>query len=765
MNEALLPRRLGLLGLLALCLLGTLIARLYFLQVMEAPQFTAQAAENRTREIVTEAPRGLIYDANGKVLAGRRESRVVTLDWTQLRDFDQAERAVIFADFATEVNREGEKFKVDQLERRYQAARNGSLKPEPIAEDVTTRLWATLQERQFPGFNVERRYVRVYPYGSTGANIIGYIGNVSDSDTAEVLNDKNGTKLYLAGDELGRAGIEALFESTLRGVPEIRRVEVDAQNRVIKEVEIIQAGVPGSDVYLALDIDLQYAAERILIDELERSRRRDACRGCVPHAADAGSLVAVDVRDGSVAALATFPNYDPSDFVFGMSASQYQSLLDRPDTPLLDRSIKGLYPAGSTFKHVTGYAALVSGARGANDYWNDEGVFTISSCTSAEQSGCQFRNAGDAQYGYVNMAEAMEVSSDTYFYSLGEKFWVEQGTYGETIMQDVASQFGFGTATGIQLPEERSGRVPTPQNRIDEFGEDARWFTGDNINLSIGQGDLLVTPLQLADSYAVLASGGTRYQPRLVDRVVDPVSGETVIDFEPRIVGEESLDVSALATIRDGLIRVPLTGTGAKAFAGFPLAEYPIAGKTGTAEVATKADYALFAGYGPANAPEYAVAAVLEQAGFGGDAAAPAVRRFFELLGGFAPLPEAPLAGEPHLEFPRSPEIGGGASTSNADSGAIDGGTNDGGTNDTGTNDTETNDTETNDTGSTDSSQGPRPDTPTITVAPSPTTAVAPPTTAPAPSSAPTTAAPPPSETEPGGPAPASENTTSGSTP
>ncbi|MEZ5378747.1 MAG: penicillin-binding protein 2 [Acidimicrobiales bacterium] len=672
MNEALLGRRLGLLTFMAVALLGTLLARLYFLQVMEAPQFTAQAAENRTREIVTEAPRGLIYDTNGKVLAGRRESRVVTLDWTQLRDYNEEERAEIFTAVADEVNREGEKFKVDQLERRYQAARNGSLKPEPIAEDVSVRLWITLQERQFPGFNVERRYVRVYPYGSTGANIIGYIGNVGDTETADALNEKNDTKVYQPGDELGRAGIEALFESTLRGVPEIRRVEVDAQNRVIKEVEIIQEAVPGADVYLALDIDLQYAAERILVDELELARQRDACRGCRPHVADAGSLVAVDVRDGTVAALATYPNYDPSDFVFGMSSSQYQSLLDRPDTPLLDRTIKGLYPAGSTFKHVTGYAALVSGARGANDYWNDQGVFTINSCTSAEKSGCQFRNAGDAQYGYVNMAEAIEVSSDTYFYSLGEKFWVEQDTYGETIMQDVAAQFGFGTATGIQLPEERSGRVPTPENRMAEFGDDARWYTGDNINLSIGQGDLLVTPLQLADSYAVLASGGVRHQPRLVDRVVDPVSGETLIDFEPRVAGDEQFDVAALATIRDGLIRVPRTGTAAKAFEGFPLSEYPIAGKTGTAEVAKKADFALFAGYGPANDPQYAVAAVLEQAGFGGDAAAPAVRRFFELLGGFAPLPAAPLAGEPHVEFPRAPEIGSGEASSNADSEVVE---------------------------------------------------------------------------------------------
>ena len=380
--------------------------------------------------------------------------------------------------------------------------------------------------------------------------------------------------------------------------------------------------------------------------------------------ADAGSLVAVDTRDGTVMALATYPRYDPSDFIFGMSASQYQSLLDRPDTPLLDRSIKGLYPAGSTFKHVTSYASLTSGLRSAGAAWVDEGVFTLPNCTSAEASGCQWRNAGEVAYGTVDLYEAIEKSSDTYFYSLGADFWVQQETFGRTVMQDTALKFGFGTATGIQLPEERNGRVPTPENRKEEFGEDREWYTGDNVNLSIGQGDLLVTPLQLADSYAVLANGGTRFQPRLVDRVVDAVTGETITDYQSRVVAEEALDPQAVSDITAGLVRVVggSNGTATGAFAGFPLDEYPIAGKTGTAEVAKKADYALFAGFGPAYQPEYAVAAVLEQSGFGGAAAAPAVRRFFELLGGYAPLPAAPLSGEPPVEFPRAPQIA--ASTS-----------------------------------------------------------------------------------------------------
>ena len=279
MNEALVPRRLGMMSLLAVALLGALIARLWFLQVMQAPEFEQQAAGNRTREIITEAPRGRIYDINGRILAGRRESRVVTLDWTQLRDFTGEERALIFADAAEELNRAGEKLKAEDLARRFESARNGSLKPVPIAEDVSTELWISLKERDLPGFEVEQRWVRVYPYGEVGGNIVGYTGNVSDSETADELNAKNDTKEYQAGDELGRAGIESLFEGVLRGVPEIRTVEIDAQNRVIGTVEVLQEAVPGDDVYLALDIDMQYAAEQILEDELRLARRARGLQG------------------------------------------------------------------------------------------------------------------------------------------------------------------------------------------------------------------------------------------------------------------------------------------------------------------------------------------------------------------------------------------------------------------------------------------------------------------------------------------------------
>jgi penicillin-binding protein 2 len=439
---------------------------------------------------------------------------------------------------------------------------------------------------------------------------------------------------------------------------------------VIGTVRVLQAAIPGADVHLSIDIDYQYAAEAILADELRLARQREACKGCEPHVAEAGSMVALDVTDGSVVALASLPTFDPADFIFGISSEQFGYLRDRPDQPFLDRSTQGLYPAGSTFKPVTAFAAIESGARGEFTRWVDEGRHTLANCTDTELAGCVFRNAGDARLGAVDLRRAIELSSDTYFYSLGELFWVQQDTYGETIIQDWATRFGFGAPTGIQLPSEQKGRVPTPENVEEEL--DLSWYTGDNVNLAIGQGYLLVTPLQLTNAYAQLATGGIRYQPRLVTHLSagDPTAAVELPDqgvlqeFLPRIATDAPLPGVPLSAVRDGLVAVNRSGTAVDAFTGFPLDQFSIAGKTGTAEVYNKADYSLYAGFGPMSSPKYAVAAVLEEAGFGGDAAAPAVRRFFEILSGTTPVPTAPLVGETGAvpvrpELPDSRGVGG----------------------------------------------------------------------------------------------------------
>ncbi len=639
-------RRFGALAIVALLVFGSLVARLWFLQVVTPEAAVETATSNREREIWVEAPRGRILDSEGRVLAGRRESLVVTLDWTELAELSSEERAEIFGEVAEELNRAGLKTKQDELDRTYSRARNGDLKPVVVAEDVGEDVWILIQERAYPGFQVERRFVRTYPYGDIGAHIIGYTGSVRSTDVAASLNEAS-DKIYLPGDEVGLTGIEKVFEETLRGTPEHRVVEIDANNRIIRTAEILQPAVPGQDIYLTINIDLQYAAEQILADELRLARQRDACVGCLPHVAEAGSLVALDVNDGSVIALASLPTYDPTDFIFGISSEQFEFLENRPDKPLFDRATRGGYSIGSTFKPITAYAALETGLRTEWEVWDDAGFYEIDECTA----GCRFQNAGGAVMGPVDLRESLERSSDTYFYAIGAEAWENRNFLGETPIQDVAGNFGLGQATGIQLSNESAGRVPTPENMRETF--DVGWFAGNNVNLSIGQGDLLVSPLQLANMYAMIGTGGARYQPRIVDRAVDPETGETTLEIKVIQSETEPLDPAIMSPIRDGLFRVPTTGTGAESFAGFPLDTYPIAGKTGTVQKNGQADSAVFAAFGPGLNPDYAVAAVLEEAGFGGDAAAPAVRRFFELLAGIVEVRPAPLADEARFQFDR----------------------------------------------------------------------------------------------------------------
>ncbi len=655
MTSDLAGRRLGVLAVVAISMFAALAGRLYFLQVMTGEQFEAEVAGNRVREVYTEAPRGRILDRQGRVLAGRRQSLVVTIDWTTLRELEDERRAEVFEDVAMELSDAGIKVKADRIDETYRRAIDATVKPTVIADDIGEELWVRIGEADLPGIDVERRWVRTYPYGSIAAHILGYTGSVRDIDRAAELNLES-DKTYFAGDQLGVAGLERSYEDILRGTPELRRVEVDAQNRVVRTIEVVQEAVPGSDVTLSLDIDLQYAAEQILVDELSKARQRTPeGTNSLPQVADGGSLVAHNV-DGSVLAMASAPTFDPRDFIFGISSGLWTELSERSDQPLLDRAVRGTYPPGSTFKPFVAYTALETGARDEYTTWIDEGVYTLTSCLDPDNrdAGCTKRNAGGAVMGPVQLREAMERSSDTYFYSLGELFWIQQDTYGRTAIQDTATRFGFGLSPNIDLPSQTVGVMPTPEQRIETWGEEFKWFPGDNTNIAIGQGEVNVSPLQLANAYAMLANGGTRYEPRLASTIVDPDG--TVTEVPAVVASDERLDPTYLAALNDGMAAVvdPALGTGrgtaVRAFSGYPHGQFRVVGKTGTAQVTRKADFALFASYAPFPNPEYAVVAILEQAGFGGDAAAPAVRRFYDMLFGLTPIPSAPLAEERNLD-------------------------------------------------------------------------------------------------------------------
>jgi len=371
----------------------------------------------------------------------------------------------------------------------------------------------------------------------------------------------------------------------------------------------------------------------------------------------------LDPTNGSIVAMASYPTFDPREFVGGIDPSRYQQLLDPANNfPLTNRAIAGQYAPGSTFKLITAAAGLGAGVISSGTRFLDSGHYTVPDCKGEK---CTFSNAGGEQNGWVTMQTALAASSDVYFYSIGADLWRFRDKY-DLAIQDTASSFGFGAETGIPLPGEQEGRVPTPEQKQAAHDENpqafpfGQWFTGDNVNLAVGQGEMLATPLQLADAYAAFSNGGTVFSPNIATKILDPSTGEGTVPRVEREIGPRVLRTVAMTSaVRDpilaGLIGAVGSphGTAAPVFTGFPLGQFPIAGKTGTAQTAGKEaqfDTSLFVGFGPVGSPKYVVAAVLEQAGFGAQAAAPVVRRVFESLGGFTPLPEvnpAPPVGVP----------------------------------------------------------------------------------------------------------------------
>jgi penicillin-binding protein 2 len=360
--------------------------------------------------------------------------------------------------------------------------------------------------------------------------------------------------------------------------------------------------------------------------------------------APAGAAVVLDPRDGSVRALASAPTFDPASFVGGISTEQFQAL-NLPDShqPLNNRAIAGDYAPGSTFKLATAIAALSTGMLDPRTTVNDGGTYKVKNCVGER---CVFQNALKEAHGLVNLQRAITVSSDVFFYGLGDQFWQRRATLPNAI-QNAATGLGLGNKTGIGLLGEHAGRVPTPASlkalhdaNPKAFPNGGEWRTGNNINLSIGQGELVVTPLQLAQAYAAFAEKGHGYVPRVASEALTTTAkGATVAaTFGPKAVAGTPIDDAVMGPIVAGLRGVVTDpkGTAVNAFAGFPLSQFPIAGKTGTAQVRGKQDTALFAAYAPANDPQWAISVVLEEAGFGGSVAAPVARRIFDAILGRA---------------------------------------------------------------------------------------------------------------------------------
>lgn len=667
------PRlRLSILGIVALALFATLFARLWFLQVVGSPEYQLQAETLNTREISIEAPRGRILDAKGRVVVDNRVVTVVTLDRKELEESDDRDGTLLR--LAQELTKAGIPTKVSDLEARLVDKRFSPIEPVPVATDIDESLEIYLTERrdQFPGVHVERETVRVYPYGSLAAHVLGYVGKINEQELEERMGTKDdpieNPKPYREDSIIGKTGVEYTFEEELRGTPGVREVEVDARGEILRTYDYTPP-VPGNDIQLTIDLDVQAVVEQELARGVESTRRRPARDG-VPTTAPAASAVVLDATNGSVVALASYPSYSPEEFVGGITTQRYEELKAQND-PFTNRAIAGQYAPGSTFKLVTSYAGLHTGHLAPNTVWNAGKSYTVQGC-SGNSDTCTRSQPGRGN-GPITIQQAITDSSDTFYYRLADEFWIHRDVYGETPIQDAAREFGLGSPTGISLPYEKGGVLPTPERRAQLHAEnpeafpEGKWRSGDNVQISIGQGEVLVTPLQLTNAYATFANGGRLHQPNIVSRVLapesDPADPEVVRTIEPRVAKQVDLPPAIYDVMMRGFDGVTKSGTAAGAFEGFDQSLWQVGGKTGTAQVQKKADTALFVGFGPVSAPKYVASVIIEEGGFGASAAAPVVRAILEPLAGARPLmpvltlEEAALAPPPEEDAEQQQQV------------------------------------------------------------------------------------------------------------
>lgn len=635
------PRiRASVISVIALALFGALFARLWYLQVATTSEFEAAATQNSVREIIEPAPRGRILDVNGNVLVDNRMANVITIDRSIS---DRQERAVIrklspLLDQTTK-----------QLRARLNDPRNSPYTPVRVADDLTYEQLQYVSEHrtEFPGVRAATVPVREYVNNATAFHVLGYLGEINETE----LKAQVDPNAYQLGDKIGKSGVELTYESDLRGRPGVTRVEVDASGRVIRRLSKQQPR-SGRDVRLTLDLGMQQNAESALKQGLEAARKVKNPANKARFEllkAPAGAAIVLDTTDGSVRALASAPDFDANEFVNGIRQSTWEWLGDPANNlPLVDRVVSGMYAPASTFKLVTAIAGLRANVINANTTILDNAKY-------AYPTDPDHPFTGEGANGRVDLARALAVSSDVYFYKIGGDLYFRQkhGDPSGNALQETARDLGFGAATGIALPSESVGRVPDAKwkQAIHDKNPAAfpypEWLPGDNILSSIGQGDMLVTPVQMASAYLTLADGGTRYSPRLVDAIfragVDPTDPKDLAAKQVRELAPIKLGTVAIPereALMNGFTAVVenTKGTANGAFAGFPTGL--AAGKTGTAQVQGKQNTSWFVGMTPAAQPRYVVLVVVEEGGYGAQTAAPIARAIMEQLNG---LPVGPV--------------------------------------------------------------------------------------------------------------------------
>jgi len=603
-------RRLGVAGVLVLVAFAGLFARFFYLQVIEHDHYQTLAETNLIAIVPIVPNRGVVTDRNGVVLAQSYSGYTLEIMPAKVKDLDATIDAV--AEVVEVTPRDRKRFR-----KLLEESKNFESLPlrTRLSDDEVARF--AVNRYRFPGVEIKARLFRQYPYGEHASHVVGYIGRITDKDV-ERIADWDETANYKGSDYIGKVGVELSYERELHGTTGVEEVEVDAGGRAVRTLSR-RPPVSGNNLRLSLDIKLQEAAETAFGD------RR-------------GALVAIDPTSGDVLAFVSKPGFDPNLFVEGIDPTNWQELNESPDKPLLNRPLRGAYPPGSTIKPFLALGALTSGKRTPQQAINDPGFFQIPG------QAHRFRDDKPGGHGLVDMYKSIVVSCDTYYYMLAN----------DTDIDDTArflGALGFGGKTGIDIEGELTGILPSRAWKRQRFPKDAKWYLGDSISAGIGQGYNAFTPIQLAHAIAMIANDGVGFTPHLVKSVQSLRTG-AVREIAAQPASRIDVKPEHLAFIRHALQGVNKEGTSAAAFRD---AKYSSAGKTGTAQVFSLKgekysehkvderlrDHAWFMAYAPADAPKIAIAVLVENGGFGAQAAAPIARKVFDhyLLGASEPGP------------------------------------------------------------------------------------------------------------------------------
>ena len=655
--------RLVVVRVLVFSLFATLFARLYYLQVVSGDSYRKAAASQSLREVVVQPQRGLIVDDQGRPLVANRTAWVVSVDRSLLDRLSSHERRVLVRRLADAVRTPARR--IDQSlvtcgdpgSKRGRCWNGSPYQPVPVATDVrqSVALRILEQPEDYPAVVAQRQSVRAYPrpYGVNLADIVGYLSPITAGELTQARHDHDTS--VNGASTVGRAGIEQEYDRYLRGRPGYQKVAVDSMGRVLgTEGEV--RGRPGDTLVTSIDAKVQSATEQALHDAITTAR---ATYDPVTHRnyrADSGAAIVLQARTGRVVAMASQPTYNPGVWVGGITKSQLDRLYSpRSGDPLLARAYQGQFAPGSTWKPVMTVGAFNHGM----------GPATRLDCSSGFQVGNRlFHNYESESYGLIDFAEALQVSCDTFFYRVGYHFWQQYGTDPTNVnardpLVNEAKAFGFGRPTGLDVPGESSGRIADRHWKLaywkamkgyycgidkkppagtsaylrlfaHEFCLEGSYYrAGDAVNFAIGQGDTLVTPLQLARAYAALANGGTLFEPRIAKAIVSP-TGRVVKRIKPKVQGHVADPAHAIAYVNNALLGTARTGTMAWKMIGFPLDRVHIRSKTGSAEVYGKQSTSWVASFDD----NYVVLMMVTQGGTGSGTSGPFVRRIWESLYG-----------------------------------------------------------------------------------------------------------------------------------